>query len=120
MAQITNRVAVMYAGKLVELSSVREMFTDPMHPYAQALISSLPNLENKGIFRGIPGLAPSLLHLPSGCVFHPRCVHAMDICKTAMPQQTVTPSGRYVYCHLYDKDGNLVNQPQSKPAAVNA
>jgi peptide/nickel transport system ATP-binding protein len=111
MAQITNRVAVMYAGKLVELSTVREMFTDPMHPYAQALISSLPNLENKGVFRGIPGIAPSLLHLPSGCVFHPRCTKAMDICKTMAPQQSVTPSGRYVFCHLYDKDGNLIQKP---------
>jgi peptide/nickel transport system ATP-binding protein len=110
MAQITNRVAVMYAGKLVELSTVREMFTDPMHPYAQALISSLPNLENKGVFHGIPGLAPSLLHLPSGCVFHPRCKDAMEICKTMAPQQSVTPSGRYVFCHLYDKEGNLVKK----------
>ena len=111
MAQITNRVAVMYAGKLVELSTVREMFTNPMHPYAQALISSLPNLENKGVFQGIPGLAPSLLHLPSGCVFHPRCNYAMDICKTMVPQQSVTPTGRFVFCHLYDKEGNLVKQP---------
>jgi peptide/nickel transport system ATP-binding protein len=111
MAQITNRVAVMYAGKLVELSTVREMFTDPLHPYAQALISSLPNLENKGVFRGIPGLAPSLLRLPSGCVFHPRCQHAMDLCKTIVPRQSVTPSGRFVLCHLYDEHGNRVKQP---------
>ncbi len=90
MAQITNRVAVMYAGKLVELSTVREMFTDPLHPYAQALISSLPNLENKGVFQGIPGLAPSLLQLPSGCVFHPRCSMAMEMCKDKPPGQTYT------------------------------
>lgn len=105
MCQITNRVAVMYAGKLVELSTVNEMFTDPMHPYAKALIASLPNLENKGVFQGIPGLAPSLLNLPSGCVFHPRCQYVMDVCKTTMPQQSVTSTKRYVYCHLYDKDG---------------
>jgi peptide/nickel transport system ATP-binding protein len=108
MAQITNRVAVMYAGKLVELSTVREMFTNPLHPYAQALISSLPNLENKGVFQGIPGLAPSLLRLPSGCVYHPRCAYAMDICKTIVPPLSVTPTGRQVSCHLYDKDGNRV------------
>ncbi len=119
MCQITNRVAVMYAGKLVELSTVREMFTNPMHPYAKALIASLPNLDNKGVFRGIPGLAPSLLKLPSGCVFHPRCQYAMDVCKTTMPQQSVTKSGRYVYCHLYDKDGNQVSgTPLIKPEAV--
>ena len=119
MCQITNRVAVMYAGKLVELSTVREMFTNPMHPYAKALIASLPNLDNKGVFRGIPGLAPSLLKLPSGCVFHPRCQYAMDVCKTTMPQQSVTKTGRYVYCHLYDKDGNQVpGTPLTQPEAV--
>ena len=64
MAQFVDKVAVMYAGRLVEVSTVREMFTDPKHPYAQALISSLPSLENKGVFQGIPGLAPSLLRLP--------------------------------------------------------
>jgi peptide/nickel transport system ATP-binding protein len=119
MCQITSRVAVMYAGKLVELSTVREMFTDPMHPYAKALIASLPNLENKGVFKGIPGLAPSLLRLPSGCVFHPRCQYAMDVCKTTVPLQSVTATGRYVYCHLYDKNGAQVSgTPLSKPEAV--
>jgi peptide/nickel transport system ATP-binding protein len=122
MCQITNRVAVMYAGKLIELSTVREMFTEPMHPYAQALIGSLPNLENKGVFQGIPGLAPSLLRLPSGCVYHPRCKYTMDVCKSVVPQQSVTPTGRYVYCHLYDKDGNRVKQttPASEPAVTQA
>ncbi|MEO1093190.1 MAG: ABC transporter ATP-binding protein, partial [Pseudomonadota bacterium] len=78
MAQFVDKVAVMYAGRLVEVSTVREMFTDPKHPYASALISSLPNLDNKGVFRGIPGLAPSLLRLPTGCAFHPRCPHAFE------------------------------------------
>ncbi len=119
MCQITNRVAVMYAGKLVELSTVREMFTSPMHPYAKALIASLPNLENKGVFKGIPGLAPSLLRLPSGCVFHPRCEYAMDVCKTTVPQQAITSSGRYVFCHLYDERGNQVQgTPLTKPQPV--
>src|SRR5713101_5284383 len=66
MAQFVDKVAVMYAGRLMELSPVNQMFTDPKHPYAQALISSLPNLDNKGVFQGIPGLAPSLLRLPGG------------------------------------------------------
>ena len=68
----------------MELSTVREMFTDPKHPYAKALISSLPSLENKGVFQGIPGLAPSLLRLPSGCAFHPRCPHVMEVCNEPM------------------------------------
>src|SRR6266487_50164 len=91
MAQFVDKVAVMYAGRLMELSTVREMFTDPKHPYAKALISSLPSLENKGIFQGIPGLAPSLLQLPSGCAFHPRCAHVMEVCRTTRPNLDTLP-----------------------------
>jgi peptide/nickel transport system ATP-binding protein len=102
MAQFVDRVAVMYAGRLVEVSNVRDMFTTPHHPYAQALIRSLPNLDNKGVFQGIPGLAPSILRLPSGCAFHPRCDQVRDICKTARPRTQVLPDGRLVTCHLFE------------------
>jgi peptide/nickel transport system ATP-binding protein len=108
MAQFVDRVAVMYAGRLTEISAVRDMFVDPLHPYAQALIESLPTLDNKGVFRGIPGLAPSLLRLPTGCAFHPRCPHAMDICKNVVPALDRKASGRFVACHLYDSQGNLI------------
>ena len=101
MAQFVDKVAVMYAGRLMEMSTVRDIFTEPKHPYAQALISSLPNLENKGVFRGIPGLAPSLLRLPSGCPFHPRCPHVMDVCKTVRPTFDEVAPDRRVACHLY-------------------
>ena len=101
MAQFVDKVAVMYAGRLVEVSGVREMFTKPLHPYAQALISSLPRLENKGVFQGIPGLAPSLLRLPGGCSFHPRCSRAMDICRTVIPRGETLADSRRVACHLY-------------------
>jgi peptide/nickel transport system ATP-binding protein len=101
MAQFVDKVAVMYAGRLVEVSGVREMFTRPLHPYAQALISSLPRLENKGVFHGIPGLAPSLLRLPGGCSFHPRCSRAMDICAKVNPRAETMLDGRRVACHLY-------------------
>jgi peptide/nickel transport system ATP-binding protein len=101
MAQFVDKVAVMYTGRLMELSTVREMFTDPKHPYAQALISSLPNLDNKGVFRGIPGLAPSLLRLPGGCTFHPRCEHVMEVCKTVRPAYDTLADGRHVACFLY-------------------
>ncbi len=101
MAQFVDKVAVMYAGRLMEMSTVRDIFTEPKHPYAQALISSLPNLENKGVFRGIPGLAPSLLRLPSGCPFHPRCPHVMDVCKTIRPPFDEVAPGRRVACYLY-------------------
>ena len=101
MCQFVDKVAVMYAGRLMELSTVKEMFTNPKHPYAKALISSLPNLENKGVFQGIPGLAPSILRLPGGCAFHPRCQFAMDRCKTEVPQLQTLEDGRTVSCHLF-------------------
>ena len=102
MAQFVDRVAVMYSGRLVEVSTVREMFTDPSHPYAKALISSLPNLDNRGVFHGIPGLAPSLLRLPSGCAFHPRCAQAMPMCKTTRPETRKLDNGRLLTCHLFN------------------
>ena len=103
MAQFVDKVAVMYAGRLMEVSTVREMFTDPKHPYAKALISSLPRLDNKGVFQGIPGLAPSLLRLPTGCPFHPRCSQAMEICRTAIPPSVTLPGERTVICHLFSE-----------------
>jgi peptide/nickel transport system ATP-binding protein len=101
MAQFVDKVAVMYAGRLMEVSAVRAMFTDPKHPYAKALIRSLPRLDNKGVFQGIPGLAPSLLRLPAGCPFNPRCAQAMDICRTDIPRLTALPGERTVACHLF-------------------
>jgi peptide/nickel transport system ATP-binding protein len=103
MAQFVDKVAVLYAGRLMEVSSVTEMFTDPKHPYAKALINSLPNLDNKGVFQGIPGLAPSILRLPSGCPFHPRCSFAMEVCKTDIPRLQKLVDGRSVACHLFSE-----------------
>ncbi len=103
MAQFVDKVAVMYAGRLVEVGSVRDIFTNPLHPYTQALISSLPRLENKGVFQGIPGLAPSLLRLPGGCAFHPRCLRVMDECRTIRPEIAPHGDDRTVACHLYSK-----------------
>jgi peptide/nickel transport system ATP-binding protein len=110
MAQFVDKVAVMYAGRLMEVSTVRDMFTDPKHPYAQALISSLPSLENKGVFQGIPGLAPALLRLPSGCTFHPRCPHVMEVCKTTRPDLRLLANQREVACHLYGSSGSVEQQ----------
>jgi peptide/nickel transport system ATP-binding protein len=106
MAQFVDKVAVMYSGRLTEVSTVRDMFTDPKHPYAQALIKSLPSLENKGVFHGIPGMAPSLYTLPSGCTFHPRCPLVREECKNVLPKLQRFPNGRQVACHLYDEKGN--------------
>ena len=75
----------MYAGKLVEVALVRDLFREPLHPYTQLLIASLPSLEGKGRLQAIAGLPPSLLNPPRGCPFHPRCPHVMDRCKVVMP-----------------------------------
>ncbi len=101
MAQFVDKVAVLYAGRLMELSTVKDMFTNPKHPYSVALINSLPNLENKGVFQGIPGIAPSILRLPSGCPFHPRCVNVVNICRTQVPRLQTLADGRSIACHLF-------------------
>jgi peptide/nickel transport system ATP-binding protein len=100
MAQFVDRLGVMYAGKLVEVSPVRDIFTQPLHPYTQMLIASLPSLEQKGTFRGIPGLPPLLRDLPPGCVFHPRCPHAVDRCRTDAPLLREVRPRAWAACHL--------------------
>jgi oligopeptide/dipeptide ABC transporter ATP-binding protein len=102
MAQFVHRLGVMYAGRLVEVSPVREVFAEPLHPYTQLLIASLPSLEHKGTFHGIPGLPPSALERPPGCSFHPRCPHAMPRCAVEDPQLQEARPNRWVACHLYD------------------
>ena len=89
MAQFVDTLGVMYAGRLVETGTLRQLLREPKHPYTQMLIDSLPSLERKdrkrGDLRGIPGTAPSLYALPSGCPFHPRCPQAVDICPAEEP-----------------------------------
>ncbi|MCB0106077.1 MAG: ABC transporter ATP-binding protein, partial [Caldilineaceae bacterium] len=104
MAQFVDRIAVMYAGRLMELGSVRDIFTDAMHPYTQALISSLPGLENRGVFHGLSGITPSLLDLPSGCVFHTRCPQAMTVCSQRVPPLREYKADRPVACLLYEEE----------------
>src|SRR6185503_11015908 len=108
MAQFVHRLGVMYAGRLVEVSPVREIFSEPLHPYTRLLIASLPSLELKGKFQGIPGLPPSVLDRPPGCSFHPRCPHAMARCTVEDPRSREVRPERWVACHLYDDQGRLV------------
>jgi len=102
MAQFVERLVVMYAGRLAEIGSVEDVFGDSLHPYTRLLISTLPLLEVKGVFKGIPGITPSLLDVPPGCIFHPRCPRAMDICFQQVPVLAEVGSGRWVACHLYE------------------
>ena len=102
MAQVVGRLGVMYAGALAELCGVREIFRDPLHPYSQMLIASLPTLDRKGAFQGIPGLTPSLLNRSSGCTFYARCPYAMDRCGRDTPTFREVRPDHWVACHLYE------------------
>jgi oligopeptide/dipeptide ABC transporter ATP-binding protein len=106
MAQAVDRLGVMYAGTLAELCEVRAIFEEPLHPYSQLLIASLPSLEKKGVFQGIPGLPPSLLNKPKGCPFRPRCPKAFARCEDVEPKLTEVKPGRWVSCHLYDEEAS--------------
>jgi oligopeptide/dipeptide ABC transporter ATP-binding protein len=103
MAQVVDRLGVMYAGSLAEVSEVHEIFHEPLHPYTQLLIASLPSLETKGVFKGIPGLPPSLLNRPTGCTFRTRCPFAMDRCAVEEPALREVRPDRFVSCHLYEE-----------------
>ena len=103
-AQLVDRLAVMYAGKIVEIGPVEAMFREPLHPYTQLLISAIPSPKEKKTLRSIPGLPPLLLTPPPGCVFHPRCPFAMDICRAKPPVFREVQPGRQVACHLYEND----------------
>lgn len=103
VAQFADIVGVLYAGKLVELGPVDDILETPRHPYTRLLIDSLPTLDDKKALRGIPGLPPSLLNLPPGCPFAPRCPYAFDRCPLETPLlQAVTPR-QMVACHLYPR-----------------
>ncbi|MBV9359584.1 MAG: ABC transporter ATP-binding protein [Chloroflexi bacterium] len=101
MAQFVDRLGVMYAGELVEVSPVEEVYEEPLHPYTQLLIACLPSLERKGVLEGIPGLPPSLLNPPSGCPFNPRCPRVMDRCLVERPVLQPVRPDHWVACHLY-------------------
>ena len=100
-AQVLNRVGVMYAGKLVEVANIRELFLDAQHPYTKALISSLPSIKEKKRGGGIPGLPPFLLNPPPGCLFHPRCPHAIETCEQDTPELRQLQPQHLAACHLY-------------------
>jgi oligopeptide/dipeptide ABC transporter ATP-binding protein len=100
MAQFVDRLGVMYAGKLVEVSPVRDIFTQPLHPYTRMLIASLPSLNHRGTFQGIPGLPPALRDLPPGCAFQARCPHAMERCQSQPPLLREVRPQAWAACHL--------------------
>ncbi|MBN1582534.1 MAG: ABC transporter ATP-binding protein, partial [Anaerolineae bacterium] len=100
-AQFVQRLCVMYAGRVAEVGDVRAMFKDPLHPYTQLLIAAIPSIREKKPPASIPGLPPALLNPPPGCLFHPRCPRAMDVCNRAVPDLQEVKPGHIVACHLY-------------------
>ncbi|MBI4958932.1 MAG: ABC transporter ATP-binding protein [Desulfovibrio sp.] len=106
VAQTCERVGVMYAGRLVELSPVNALFDGPLHPYTQGLMASLPRLGSRHErLRPIEGAVPPLTALPAGCHFHPRCPHAFEQCKSDIPPVFRPEPGREVRCWLFSGEG---------------
>jgi len=112
VAQFADTIGVMYAGRLVEHGPVDDILAEPRHPYTRLLIDSLPTLDDKKALRGIPGLPPSLLNLPPGCSFAPRCPYVFDRCRVEVPPlQQVAPLQRAA-CHLYPQHATLPPLPE--------
>jgi len=100
VARMAGRVAIMYAGKVVELSEVGPLFDEPLHPYTRGLLASVPVLGDRSELNPIPGIVPGIFDLPEGCRFRPRCRHAFDRCATLPPLLEAGP-GRRVRCWLH-------------------
>ena len=103
VAELADRIAVMYAGRLAELGSIYDVFDNPLHPYTRGLLRSVPNIsldDTEDLYR-MGGEPPNLTNPPPGCRFHPRCPEAMPICSQTRPSFQEAASGRYVHCWLY-------------------
>ena len=101
---ISDRIVIMYLGRIVEISPTDELYADPNHPYTQALLNEVPQLEHRGRdYKPVEGEIPSPLDPPSGCHFHPRCPHATDRCAVERPELREIAPTRWSACHLNDE-----------------
>ena len=100
LANIADRIGIMYAGKMIEEARVETIFEAPFHPYTKYLINSLPKFGDKGMRESAPGVPPSLVDLPGGCAFHPRCRFAMEICRQEAPEWRRVGSQHRAACWL--------------------
>ena len=100
-AQLADRVAIIYGGRIAEIGDVKNIYFDPLHPYTQVLIGSVPTIESHKKLKSIGGFPPSLLNPPSGCIFHPRCPNKKKECSEKIPMIKEIKPGRMVACHLY-------------------
>ena len=112
IAELSDRVAVMYAAKIVEDAPVADLFREPLHPYTQGLLESIVSTESRlepgAPLPTIPGIVPDLLAPPAGCRFHPRCKFAFERCRVEEPKLQVVRPSRKVACHLYDEEAARV------------
>lgn len=112
-AQVCDRIAVMYAGRIVETASAKQIFKTPLHPYTRGLLRAVPKLGQSQELSFVPGMIPDLVNPPKGCRFHPRCDQAMDICRKQKPGNFRQNRGHTVSCFLYqppDKKKRANNQ----------
>ena len=99
VAETCDRVGVMYAGNVCEVADVDDLFEDPMHPYSQALLEAVPKISQEAELKSIGGHVPNLVTPPPGCRFHPRCPHAMDVCRQAFPEMKELKKNHLVACY---------------------
>lgn len=104
VAEIADKVAVMYAGKLVEVGTAEEIYRNPKHPYTQALVKSVPTVGGSRDLFSISGTPPNLITPPSGCRFHPRCPYVMEVCKEKEPELIKVGSGHRAACWLNEPE----------------
>jgi len=104
-AEFCDKMAVMYAGNMVEYASTTNLFRNPFHPYTRGLLKAVPKIGRTDELQSIKGIVPDLANPPTGCRFHPRCKYAMDICEKKLPTLIEIKSGHYVACYLYSKEG---------------
>jgi peptide/nickel transport system ATP-binding protein len=102
-SELSDYIAVMYAGKIVESGDARSVLTDPKHPYTQKLLAATPKLLEEAKLEFIPGSPPDLAYPPTGCRFHPRCPFVMDACRLNEPKPTKLSEDRYVSCLLWER-----------------
>jgi peptide/nickel transport system ATP-binding protein len=101
IADMTERVTVLYAGKVMEAADTKSIFNDPKHPYTEALLKAVPSVAHTRELEVIPGNIPNLIEPPTGCVFHPRCKYAKEICMKEVPALEKAGEGHYVACHRW-------------------
>lgn len=116
--EISDRVVVMYAGRIVEQGTRDQIFQSPAHPYTRGLVAAMPRIDKGDTdLTVIPGTTPNLIHLPAGCSFHPRCKHCVAVCKEEVPQQVDAGDHQFSACH-FAKDIKQLASPIDGTAGV--